>query len=341
MATRIQLSIVAYGVALVTTLVVVAACNAQSVLNASDYSSAPLINSQGKAYRVVRGAAYEVQGSQLVFRTQLYDPDFYAKNYRQEKGIIYRYVDADHKYPVLTSMNEGFEGASRLPELIGPARGWNSFTLQGPATPTVDDYVRLRKVILEQGGDFVDNRIEPSAATVHGGARSLRAYAYPSSWRLDVSKASLETVLLHFRKGDDFWFAGWFYIANGTPVGILDLESSYLPEYPGLRILLSDTLQPRVELKWADKPTYHVAPASAVLARNRWHYIRLHAYLSDGADGRVEMWLNGTQILNVTGQTLPLPDSVYDRLEIGVTANQSGTAELFVDDMRFDRTPLF
>jgi hypothetical protein len=157
---------------------------------------------------------------------------------------------------------------------------------------------------------------------------------------LDVSKASLECELLYLHKGDHFWFSGWFNITKGSPTGILDLESGYLRDYPGLRILLSETLQPRVELKFANKPTY-VANSSVKLPRNQWVQIRMHAYLTDGPDGRVELWVDGQQVISASGQTLPLPDTIYDRLEVGISANTTGSvAEVFVDDLKFDTQPI-
>ncbi|SRR6266542_3058591 len=313
-------------------------------LYASDYQNTPRIAYQGKLYTIVRGAVYEIQGPLMQFVQQYYDPNYYGKYYQPYGDVIYRVVDASTRFPVRYSMADSFENANTIRDIVTPARGFTSITLQSPLAPTVAQYVALRHDILLLGGNFLDNRIEPSSAQVHSGSRSLHAYAVAPNAYMNfngyVSKASLESELMHFKQGDELWFSGWFYIAQGTPRGIVDFETSYVPEYPGLRILLDDTLHPRVELKWATKPTY-MAVAGAALPVRKWVNLVLHAHLSDGADGRVELWMDGRQIISGVGPTLPVSDMLYDRLEIGITANEAGTAEVYVDDIIVDKQPLF
>jgi hypothetical protein len=81
---------------------------------------------------------------------------------------------------------------------------------------------------------------------------------------MTCSKASLETGLAYFVRGDDFWYSAWYFIVGGQPLGLVDLESTYIDEGPGPRVLLSETGAPRVELKWADKPTYRARPGNRV-----------------------------------------------------------------------------
>lgn len=305
-------------------------------MNLIDYPLAPTVTAGGKTFKIVDGAAYEVQGDQLVFVIQLYDKDFYANNYRQINGQLCRYVDDQHSYPVRTSMADSFENAATIRDLVTPARGWSSITLQGPKTPSVQQYVELRHRILA-GGNFLDNRIEPSASVYKTGKQSLRALAYPSSPFLPVSKASLECELLHLRKGEHFWLSGWFGIKQGYPGGLFDVESSFIVDYPGPRLLLDRNLKPRIELKWADKPTYL---STASFPRNKGFHLKFHLLLSD-QDGKAELWLDGQKIINATGQTLPLADTVLDRLEIGIPANSEPyMAEVFVDDLQFGVNPL-
>jgi hypothetical protein len=328
----------ALGVALALSATWGAARNDSLV--AADYPGAPTVYGQGKAYKIIRGAAYEVRGAALKFVDQIYDPDFYARNYQRDGGVVYRVVDDQHRYPVLSGIDESFEGASTLTDLIGPTRQWHSILLQSPRAPSVASYVKLRERILTGGGNFLDNRLEVSTARAHGGSRSLRAYAVPPDSGSYVSKASLECELAYFVKGDNFWFSGWFNVAQGRPVGILDLETSFMSEYPGLRILLDEQLHPRVELKWADKPTY-ASTAGTALPAGKWVHVRLHAFLSDGPDGQVEMWIDDRQVVNTHGQTMPLADAVYDRVEIGITANTGSAAEVFVDDIKVGKRMVF
>ena len=309
------------------------------VLNAIDYPLAPRIPYQGSVFTVVQGCVFEVQGPLFVYVDRIYDPNYQSMYYQTVNGIVYRVVDGTTHYPVLLSMADGFENAATIRDLVGPARGFTTITLQSPRAPTVAQYVALRHNILNNGGNFLDNRIEPSAAQAHAGTQSLRAYAVPAGGGTTVSKASVESELMHFTKGDDLWFSGWFYIGQGTPTGIVDFETSFVEDDPGLRVLLDTSYHPRVELKWGDKPVYLAIPGTTVPVR-KWFHLRLHAFLSEGTDGRVEMWLDGKQVIGATGQTLPMSDILYDRIEIGITANETGTSEVFVDDMQVAKQPV-
>jgi len=309
------------------------------VLNASDYPNAPMTSYQGNVYTIVNGGVYQVQGSQLLFLEQVYDPAYYPKHYQTVNGITYRVVDASNRYPVLQSMTDGFENATTIRDLVGPVRGFTAITLQSPKAPTVAQYVALRMSILVNNGNFLDNRIEPSSAQVRSGTRSLRAYAVPAGGGATVSKASVESELMHFVKGEDLWFSGWFFINQGTPRGILDFETSYVLDDPGIRFLMDDSRHPRVELKWGTKPTYFSLPGTTVPFR-QWFHLQVHSFLSEGPDGRIDVWLDGRQIIGANGPTLPLPDILYDRLEIGITANEASTSEVFVDDMKVAKQPV-
>jgi hypothetical protein len=66
-------------------------------------------------------------------------------------------------YPTRRDFHEGFEGVTVLNDLIGPQRGWTSFTLQSPKAPTVPAYNALRRQILD-GGDWLMKRDRCSAA---------------------------------------------------------------------------------------------------------------------------------------------------------------------------------
>lgn len=306
-------------------------------LVAADHPDAPTVAYQGKTYRVVGGAVYEPQGGMLHYVERIYATDFHDRNYVREATQVYRIVDG-RRYPVLLRIDEGFESAERIADLVGPDRPWHSITLQSPRAPTVERYVELRQRVLRGRGEFLDNRIEPSTAQAHSGKKALRALAVPPGNGASFSKASLESELVYFVKGDEVRLSAWFYIARGRPVGLLDVESSYVLEYPGMRILLDEALSPRVELKWADKPTYR-ASGDVRLPVGRWVELRLHMILSDRNDGRVELWVDGTSVIRARGQTLPLADTVYDRIEIGITANTGETAEVFVDDVRMAKGP--
>ncbi len=298
---------------------------------------------QGKEYEIIDGAAYQVdtRSGKYRFIQRLYDPDFYEKNYRKIDGKIYHIGSGGgKKYAVRTSLREGFEGAKSLHDLIGIDREWTSITLQGPGSATVAEYVKLKKRILDRQSDFLDNRIEPSGERSHSGKQSLRLYAVPASWKMQLTKASLDTELFHFVKGDHFWFSGWFFLERGRPTTIMDLECSLIEQGPGMRILFTEQLRPYLELKWLDKPTFKPAKElDVVFARNRWVHVQVHLYLSEKEDGVAELWLDGKKVIEGKGQTLPFDGVVYDRMELGITANPKKTTTiLYVDDVTVSPT---
>ena len=299
----------------------------------------------GKQYEIIHGVAYQVDpnSGKHKFSKRLYNPDFYKENYQTIDGTIYRINTGDgKKHAVRTSLNDGFENAKTLHDLIGLEQEWTSLTLQGPGAPTVPDYVKLRKRILKRQSDFLDNRIEPSAERAHHGKQSLRLYAVPASRKMSLTKASLDTELLHFIKGDHFWFSGWFFLEQGRPTTIMDLECSFIEQGPGMRILFTEQMRPYLELKWLDKPTFKPQKNSnAVFPRNQWVHVKVHLFLSEGKDGVAELWLDEKKVIEGKGQTLPFAGVVYDRLEVGISANPKGTTTvLFVDDVTVSKTSM-
>ncbi len=322
-------------------------CQGEPPENAQPPKGAPVVATtkvDGKLYEIIHGVAYQVDpnSGKHKFAKRLYDPDFYEKNYQTIDGTIYHVGSGGgKKYAVRTSLSDGFENAETLHDLIGIEKEWTSITLQGPASATVADYVKLKKQILKRQSDFLDNRIEPSTERAHSGKQSLRLYAVPASWKMSLTKASLDTELLHFVKGDHFWFSGWFYLEKGRPTTIMDLECSFIEQGPGMRVLFTDQMRPYLELKWLDKPTFKPSKNMDVtFARNRWVHVKLHLFLSEKEDGIAELWLDGKKVIDGKGQTLPFDGVVYDRLEVGISANPPKTTTvLYVDDVIVSPTP--
>jgi hypothetical protein len=161
---------------------------------------------------------------------------------------------------------------------------------------------------------------------------------------MTCAKASLSTELLHFAKGDDVWFAAWFLVAaeGSRPLTLADLESTWIKEYPGMRIMIDPAGGLMAELKWAAKPTYRQPRGREVeFPVGRWVNVRMHLWLSERADGRVEVWQDGLKILDAEGPTLPLAGAIYDELEVGISAHIGpGAATLFVDDLVISAEPI-
>jgi hypothetical protein len=294
----------------------------------------------GTTFKLYRGGIYRVneRSGQWDFVAQGYDPDYYTKNYVEQDGAIYRKGDDGALYRVGQEFSDDFEDATTIRELISAERGWTSFTLQSPKTPTVEDYVRLRKRILTRQAEFLDNRIEPSSEVVHAGQTALKAYSVPRSSDMVTSKASISTELIHFVQGDDVWFAGWYYVpaASGMPLTLMDLETTWFKEHPGIRIRMFGEKHLGVELKWGVKPTYRQEKGGEkAFPQGRWVHVKFHLTLSELADGVVELWQDGMKIVDARGQTLPLAHSIYNSLEVGISAHSIGQrpSTLYVDDV--------
>jgi hypothetical protein len=157
----------------------------------------------------------------------------------------------------------------------------------------VGDYVELRRRILAGEGGFLDNRVEVARGAAHGGEAALRAYCVPPARGMVCSKASISTEFIHFVRGEDVWFSGWYRIEEGRPFTLMDLETAWIDGHPGIRICLDDALRPYFELKWADKPKYRQAGAQAVaMPVGRWAHLEAHFRLSEKDDGAA--WVEST-----------------------------------------------
>jgi len=306
--------------------------------------SEAVFNIDGKRYEIFNGGMYEMPAgsSAKVFVQQIYDPDYYAKNYTTENGKTYRQGADGEKYPVVDKVDEGFEGTKVIRDLVNLQHGWNEFTLLSPGAPTVDAYARLRQRILRGEADFIDNRVEPSTKRAHSGTTSLATYAVTASGSTPVTKASLTNQLVMFKKGDDFWYSAWYYLEQGRPWSIVDLKSSYLDQRGGMRLMFTDDLRPYFQLKWPNRIEYKPSPKStATLRRGQWTQVKVHFFLSEGADGRAELWLDGVKVIDGRGQTLPVAKVLLDSLEIGITSNPPAVSTLmYVDDIVMSHQPI-
>ena len=300
----------------------------------------------GTTYKLVKGNLYRVSRwtGNWDFVKQFYDPDFYAKNYAERDGAIFRKADDGKLVPVRKSFADDFEGTERLADLIGIKRGWSTIELQSPKAPTVKDYVKLRQLILKGGSDFLDNRLEPSGEVVHGGKTALKAVSVSPSRGMVTAKASLSTELLHFVKGDDVWASIWCLVPadSGMPATVLDLETTWMDQHPGMRIFITDGKFAALQLKSASHPYYRQPRGNEVrFPTGQWVQLKLHLKLSEKDDGIIELWQDGQKLIDTRGQTLVLANTIYNSFEIGISAyNEQGkTATLYVDDVSISDQP--
>lgn len=302
---------------------------------------------KGTTYKLSKGDLYSVnaRSGKWEFVQQIYDPEYYNKNYVERDGTIHRKADNGELVLVKKSFADDFEGTKKLADLIGLNRGWTSFTLLSPKAPTVKDYVKLRQRILKGEADFLDNRIEPSGEVVHGGKSALKCVSVPSSRGMVTAKASLSTELVHFVKGDDVWFSMWCHVPSGSgmPFTVMDLETTWMKEHPGIRLVITGGKFACFQLKMVGHAFYRQPKGKEVqFPVGRWVHLKAHLKLTEQDDGVIELWQDGQKIIDARGQTLVLAHAIYNSLEIGISAygEQDKSGALYVDDISISDQPM-
>lgn len=296
---------------------------------------------EGFEFIVVDGWAYRNVDGCWVEEVQIYDPSFFEDNYVEEGGVLYK-VDPDtqQKFPVTQTFADPFEVGDHARDLIvSDLSRYTTFTLQSPQYPEPSDYNALRNCILDGSCDFADNRIDFDTSRVAEGTKSLRFYSVDATEDVPTCKSSVARELMHYVEGDDVWWQGWFYVDGALPTTLLDLESTWFYGHSGIRIHLSGNLL-KYELKWLDKPKYRqVAGQEIPFPTGQWVHLRSHLTLAADDTGQIELWQDGAKIIDTAGKTLPLPNAIYDKIEIGISATQSETT-VYVDDFLITDTPI-
>ena len=286
---------------------------------------------EGKRIAILDGVAYlyDRDAKKWEFFKRLMAQGWFAKNYAVEGDRVFRIADDGRKIEVSRHFKSGFEDAATIHDLIGEQPGWTAFTLQSPKTPTVQDYVDLRNRILKTGAGFLDNIVEPSTAKFHGGKAALRTKSVARSKDMDCAKASLQTELIHFKKGDDYWYSAWYFIEDHAPFTLMDLECTWIEGHAGIRITTSQAGL-GFELKFPPKP--HFRPTNPTpIPLGKWFHVVAHVKL-DEKDGLCELWQDGVKVCEGKGQTLPLADTICNSLEVGISATEV-ECTMWVDDV--------
>ncbi len=290
------------------------------------------ISIDGQTFTVRNGQVWRPtgEGTGQLFAT-LYDPGFASRFEFQGCTILRRSDDGTLKVPVLKTFAAEFEAAADVQGLVGLDAGFTGFVLQSPAAQSIPEYVALRSCLLSRTCDFKDNRLEVVADAAHDGGRGLRATSLGPVGQMVTAKASIESELVHFIRGDVVRLGAWFRAVEGVPYGLIDLESAILESAPGPRILIEGG-HLEVELKFADKPRFkQTSPVAFPLGA--WVRVDVEFTLQPDATGRVRLWQDGALRIDATGQTLPLPNTILNSLEVGITSNNLGRAVLDVDGL--------
>ena len=222
---------------------------------------------------------------------------------------------------------DGFEDTAKTEDLFHDEKGrWQGVERQASAGPEA-------------------NVVALTSERAHSGRNALKFIAAPFDGK-KASEADIEREGLRFVKGDDVWFSAWYWLegtAEASTIFLWDLESIALRNSPGRRLFLQDGEMIASDLgKWWTAKKFRAATGAPKFPKDRWVEVKIHLHLSDGADGRMQVWQDGVKVLDEAGKTLPRARTVYDRMQVGVTANagRNQTQTLFVDDVVLSNRPL-
>ncbi len=254
--------------------------------------------------------------------------------------------------PTTNVFSNGFEKVEKLRDLFDEDFSiWHEIVLQHN-TRAIRRTVRhcmLNKYYCDIDKSL-GNYIELDDERKRSGKYSLKFHAEPFDPKFfGDSKAAIRRQLLNFKKGDEIYFSGWFFIEDDDPdteehhgLSLLAFRSQsgslrYLGE-PGRRISLegkglvySDTDN------WLPQPPIFKQDALDQLhfPEDKWVHVKIYMKLSEGNDGKMEVWQNDTKILSERGATLPERDTVYSIFEVGILNNQNQVfpQTVYVDDI--------
>lgn len=305
-------------------------CTGEPVPSAADLEKVAMEH-EGNRVAIVDGVAYlyDRDAKKWEFYKRIVEKGWFEKNYVVEGDRVFRVADDGSKVEVSKRFKSGFEDAATIKDLIGLKPGWTAFTVQSPKSPEVADYVKLRQRILKGEATFLDNVVEPSTAKAHGGKAALRTSSVASPKSMVCCKSSLQTELIHFKKGDDFWYSAWYFVEDRVPFTLMDLESTWIEGHSGIRITTSEKGL-GFELKHPPKPHYRPTNPTPVPV-GKWFHVVAHVKL-DEKDGVCEIWQDGVKVCEGKGQTLPMVDTIYNSLEIGISATNVEST-MWVDDV--------
>lgn len=268
----------------------------------------------------------------------------FAAAYSVQGCEISRVAEDGSLVPVTKEFDGTFDALGAPPgpvvcDLLNPVDRFTSFTLQSPAAPEIPDYNALRDCLCEGTCAIVDNQLELLPDAAHDGPLGLRATAVPPTQAMrengHTSKSTIESTLVHIVRGDRVTIQAWVRIqaGGGVPYGILDLESTWLETGPGPRLLLEQGAL-EVELKYGDRPRFRQG-APVPFPIGAWVDVRVVYDVQPDESGHVQVWQDGLMVIDASGQTLPLPNTILNSLEVGITAyNGEGmSASVDVDSL--------
>jgi len=305
----------------------------------------PYTLSIGGRELILRGGfGWERQGDRLcripeLPETGYYEPpyfDGFADAFVVDGCVLYRRSDDGGRFAVSQDFAADFEGVDDVCGLVGPEHRFTAMTLQSPMAPQIADYVALRRRVCVERAGFLDNALIVSTEAAHDGSQGLRCYAVAQDATLAAegapSKSSIETELVHFVRGDVATIDVWMRVVSGLPLGLLDLEAGFVVSRPGPRLLVTEDGHFEGELKWGDKPRFPSLPGASTIPIGRWFHLVVEITLEPDETGHMRVTVDDEVVIDADGPTLPMPSSILNALEIGLTSALVETT-LDVDDL--------
>jgi len=286
------------------------------------------------------GTAYTINDGICTFAVQYFDPDFLTDNYLTNESGTFIITDDGDLFPTKSNFVEDFENFGKFTDLFLSSVAdtnlyWTSFTLLSPSAPEVDDYVALRKCILEETCTFIDNRIDLVNDPSDASNQVLKFTSVAPDDQMVTAKSSISSSLNFYTKNSEVWYQADYYIVSGMPFSLVDFENSYFSQSPGPRVVIRNN-QLSIENKFGAKLNFTHNSGISV-PQEKWFTIKVHLKYSNVQDGILELWQDGTLLFSTTGINLPTSNSVQNGLEAGITATPTGCILLF-DNMRISDT---
>lgn len=286
------------------------------------------------------GEAWILNSESCTFVANYFDPQYIDKNYLITDSVIYIKTDDGNLFPTRNNYFETFESSNTFLELLATSVAdtgiyWTSFVLQSPLAPTVADYVALRACLLNGTCDFLDNRVDLIEDPENPNNHILQFTAVAPSANMVTAKSSIESALPYFPQDSDLWFEAKFNIRNNRPFSLVDFENNFFEESPGPRIVFRNNCL-AIENKFGSKLNY-LQNNPIEFPIQTWVSVKIHLKFSATNNGFVQLWQNGNLIIDKSGVTLPLSNSIQNSLEIGISAT-SNNSILWVDDIRISDT---
>jgi Polysaccharide lyase len=151
-----------------------------------------------------------------------------------------------------------------------------------------------------------------------------------------TAKASIESTINFFDKGSDLWFQASYYVESGIPFSLADFENSYFDSSPGPRVVIRDS-KLSIENKFGAKKEYfQLSPIT--IPSKQWFTVKVHFKFSNDAEGVIELWQDGKQVISAKGMNLPTTNSIQNSVELGITST-SVDCVLLMDNVKISASP--